>query len=412
MGGTAGPFKDGVNCRPTHRAPLRLLTARIARPPLQVGGEAGLQRLAAQAAALQRSVAEATARLAAAERARQADRAFLQVRQAQQMAALSAKKRGEMEARVARLSRSREALLAALGHHQGGGGAGAGGGGCGGGAVSDGEWQAKYEAIKGKLGRFKAMKKELAALEAEVAVAGRTRAVLEAQAGGPPADANQHHGPSALRGSRDGPLSATPAATATAAAAAAGQGVPGDLDSLRAAIASKKAELAPKVQQLRTARERFQDVEARLSAAREARDAAVGPLEARCADLDSEVASLQKEVDAAQAAAAAADSALVALQDGLARVAAEPGGAEALRERAERQASQAEAELRRLREQQRAIAAAAAGGLAQRAALRGAAAVLEAKIRAAAAGGAGGAAAAPPPLARSYSTATANVAVF
>jgi hypothetical protein len=74
----------------------------------------------------------------------------------------------------------------------------------------------------------------------------------------PPADANQHHGPSALRGSRDGPLSATPAATATAAAAAAGQGVPGDLDSLRAAIASKKAELAPKVQQLRTARERFQ----------------------------------------------------------------------------------------------------------------------------------------------------------
>jgi hypothetical protein len=47
--------------------------------PRQVGGEAGLQRLVAQAGALQRGLAEASARLAAAERGRQADRAYLPV---------------------------------------------------------------------------------------------------------------------------------------------------------------------------------------------------------------------------------------------------------------------------------------------------------------------------------------------
>lgn len=123
--------------------------------PCQVGGEAGLQRLAAQAAALQQSAAEASARLAAAERARQSDRAFLQVRQAQQMVAVSAKRRGELEARLERLARSRDALTAALGVHDNGGAAGGGGGG----GVSDAEWKAKYDAIKGRLAQFKAMKK-------------------------------------------------------------------------------------------------------------------------------------------------------------------------------------------------------------------------------------------------------------
>lgn len=71
------------------------------------------------------------------------------------MAAVSAKRRAELEAKLDRLARAREALMAALGAREeqlGGTGAGVG-------AVSDAEWKAKYEGVKGKLAQFKVMKK-------------------------------------------------------------------------------------------------------------------------------------------------------------------------------------------------------------------------------------------------------------
>jgi hypothetical protein len=92
------------------------------------------------------------------------------------MAALAAKRRGELQVRLDRLARAREALVATVGVEEGR--RGGGGGGAADGAVSDGEWRGKYEEVKGLLGRFKAAKKELAALEAEAFVLGRTVAVL------------------------------------------------------------------------------------------------------------------------------------------------------------------------------------------------------------------------------------------
>lgn len=52
----------------------------VAVSVLQVGGEAGLQQLSSQAAALQRGLDDSSARLASLARARQGDRADLQVR--------------------------------------------------------------------------------------------------------------------------------------------------------------------------------------------------------------------------------------------------------------------------------------------------------------------------------------------
>jgi len=128
---------------------------------IEVGGEAGLQRLAGQVSAMQQGVGEASARLAAAERARQADRAYLQVRQAQQMAAMAAKRRSELEARLERLALAREALLAALGaaeERKGAAGVRVGGHATGG-WVSDDDWKVKYEAVRGQLAQFKTAKK-------------------------------------------------------------------------------------------------------------------------------------------------------------------------------------------------------------------------------------------------------------
>jgi len=185
---------------------------------------------------------------------------------------------------------------------------------------------------------------ELSALEAEASVLARTLTVLGAPEEAPPASKD-----SSL-------LSSTVTATGSAA----------DLNALRDAIAARKAELAPKVQQLRAAREAFQvqcslevlDVqvhcccsqvdlnqqhhltptnapqalEARLSAAREAREAAVGPLERRCAALELEVASLKREADEGRAALGAAEAAVASLEES-ARLAAEGGGPDKLRER-------------------------------------------------------------------------------
>jgi intraflagellar transport protein 81 len=62
-----------------------------------------LQRLSLQAAQLQQSIAALQDARAAREKARQGDRAYLQVRQAQQMAGVVQRKREELAAKLERL---------------------------------------------------------------------------------------------------------------------------------------------------------------------------------------------------------------------------------------------------------------------------------------------------------------------
>jgi hypothetical protein len=82
------------------------------------------------------------------------------------MSSLVSRKKAELAAKVQRLQERHASLSAALDSsgsdsQQGPGGSG---------AVTEAEWKAKYDAVKAQLPGYKAMKRELAELEAEVCV--------------------------------------------------------------------------------------------------------------------------------------------------------------------------------------------------------------------------------------------------
>lgn len=77
------------------------------------------------------------------------------------MLTLVNKKKAELSAKLQRLQEQEDALRQQLDGSAAAAAAAPG-------AVSDEEWRSKYEAIKAKLPQYKAMKKELADLEAEV----------------------------------------------------------------------------------------------------------------------------------------------------------------------------------------------------------------------------------------------------
>lgn len=80
------------------------------------------------------------------------------------MSSLVSRKKSELAAKVQRLQEKHAGLAAAAHGHDGQQGAG----GCSSGVVSEQEYKAKHEAVKAQLPAYKAMKKELADLEAEV----------------------------------------------------------------------------------------------------------------------------------------------------------------------------------------------------------------------------------------------------
>eukprot|EP00878_Enallax_costatus_P041091 GHUV01047555.1.p1 GENE.GHUV01047555.1~~GHUV01047555.1.p1 ORF type:complete len:165 (+),score=58.04 GHUV01047555.1:213-707(+) len=98
-----------------------------------------------------------------------------QVRQAQQMSTLVARKKSELSAKLERLQEKRDTLAATLDSSK----AAAGGSITGG--ISDEDWRAKYEQIKSQLPNYKAMKKELSELEAEAFTLSRTVEILQQQ---------------------------------------------------------------------------------------------------------------------------------------------------------------------------------------------------------------------------------------
>lgn len=90
------------------------------------------------------------------------------------MSSLVTRKKSELSAKLQRLQDRHDSLAAALSSSSSGahdGGALGGGGGAPGAAISEAEWKAKYEGVKSQLPAYKAMKQELAELEAEVCLA-------------------------------------------------------------------------------------------------------------------------------------------------------------------------------------------------------------------------------------------------
>jgi hypothetical protein len=80
------------------------------------------------------------------------------------MSSLVTRKRSELAVKVKRLQERHDSLAAALDSS----GADGQHGGATAGAVTEAEWKAKYDAVKAQLPAYKAMKRELAELEAEV----------------------------------------------------------------------------------------------------------------------------------------------------------------------------------------------------------------------------------------------------
>ncbi|GIL46395.1 hypothetical protein Vafri_3392 [Volvox africanus] len=139
-----------------------------------ISTEMDLQRLQSQATALHNQIGEIQERKVAQDKARQGDKAYLQLRQAQQMATVSARKKEELTAKTDRLQEKKSALTAQLDKMNAeGGGSGA--------VFSEEEWRNKYESMKNKLPIYKKMKKELGDLEAEVFVLAHTEELLAAQ---------------------------------------------------------------------------------------------------------------------------------------------------------------------------------------------------------------------------------------
>jgi hypothetical protein len=143
-----------------------------------INTEGDLQRLLAHEGSLSQQIAAAQERLAATERSRAADRAYLPVRQAQQMCSLVGRKKAELGAKVQRLQERQAALSAVAAAADGGGTSSNGASAAAGGVISDADWRSKYEAVKAQLPVFKAMKRELAELEAEVSSLGEGTGVL------------------------------------------------------------------------------------------------------------------------------------------------------------------------------------------------------------------------------------------
>ncbi|KAF8065737.1 IFT81 [Scenedesmus sp. PABB004] len=282
-----------------------------------------------------------------------------QVRQAHQMAALVGRKRAELAAKLERLQERRDALAAELDS------SGARVGACG---VSDAEWAAKYAEIKAQLPAFKALKQQLADLEAEAFVLQRTLEVLGQQE-------------EELRGRTGGeePRAGAPAAGAETDEAGGAELAADDSDAeaVAAAVAHRKAELAPAIQELRALRAQHQELEAVHDERKAAYGAALGGLEAAVSGLEGDVAALAAEADAAAAALAQARARVAELGGSVERLAA--AGGEALRRRCQARLAEAEADLRRLREQQRGARDAAAHGQAQAAMLSDLAALLDLK---------------------------------
>jgi hypothetical protein len=83
------------------------------------------------------------------------------------MSSLVTRKKSELSAKLQRLQDRHDSLAATLNSSSGAHDDGAHGGAAGS-AVSEAEWKAKYEGVKSQLPAYKAMKQELAELEAEV----------------------------------------------------------------------------------------------------------------------------------------------------------------------------------------------------------------------------------------------------
>ncbi|GAX78455.1 hypothetical protein CEUSTIGMA_g5895.t1 [Chlamydomonas eustigma] len=261
-------------------------------PSKAVNSEFDLQKLQGQANSLHSQIAEIQERRVQADKARQGDKAFLQLRQAQQMATMVARKKDELSSKLERLQEKEKILKAQLDKLMDGN--------SGVGIVSDEEWRQKYESMKSALPQYKKMKKELGDIEAEVFVLAYTEELLQAQ---------------------EEALNTSIKKTAKKHGVAGFTDVANDLEKvseqkslidevkgmtlaeisktveeINASINDRKVRLAPHIKKLRLVRQQFADLEAEHNSLKQQYDASMSQYDNRVSSIESEVGALKAEL--------------------------------------------------------------------------------------------------------------------
>eukprot|EP00878_Enallax_costatus_P017239 GHUV01018100.1.p1 GENE.GHUV01018100.1~~GHUV01018100.1.p1 ORF type:complete len:564 (+),score=220.22 GHUV01018100.1:880-2571(+) len=326
-----------------------------------INTEGDLQRLFAQEQALKQQIGSIQDHLAAAERARAADRAFLQVRQAQQMSTLVARKKSELSAKLERLQEKRDTLAATLDSSK----AAAGGSITGG--ISDEDWRAKYEQIKSQLPNYKAMKKELSELEAEAFTLSRTVEILQQQENEMKRAVHKQEQKAGVQGYADvqGQLEkiSEEKEQVDEAKGAVLQEVSATVEQITASIEQKKVQLAPAIQELRALRTQFQELETVHAEKKAAYESAMGGLEATVSGIETEVSTLKADFEKSAAELDKIRNRVRELEQHVSRIGAT--GDDEYKRRCQMQLAESEENLSQLRAQQRQAAEQHTHGLRQ-----------------------------------------------
>lgn len=324
--------------------------------------EADLQALVQQVDKLRREIQTAQERKAAVEKSRQGDKAYLQVRQAQQMSTLVARKKEEVQAKLTRLQEKKAALMAEVEQEM------AKQAGQGGLSFSEEDWRAKYESMKSQLPTYKRMKKELGEIESEGAVLARTLEVLREQ------EANESTAVQKLE-KQQGVQGFSQVATdlekvseeksqLDEAKGATLQEISRTVDSINAAIKERKTKLAPHIKRLRVMRQEYLELENQYTEKKVAYDEVMAVVQRKTATLEEEVCGLKTEVLEKESLYHLLNCQMQLVDTDLRRAASAPT-AERMRDRLQQKIKQAEEAARKLRDQQRTLKETHNSGLSQ-----------------------------------------------
>ncbi|GFR42598.1 hypothetical protein Agub_g3529 [Astrephomene gubernaculifera] len=326
-----------------------------------ISTEMDLQRLQQQATTLHNQIQEIQERKVAQDKARQGDKAYLQLRQAQQMATVSARKKEELAAKQERLQEKKTALTAQLDKlNVDGGGSGT--------VFSEEEWRNKYESMKSKLPIYKKMKKELGDLEAEVFVLAHTEELLAAQEAAMLEKVKKVEKQQGISGFTDVAQHLEKVSEAKSQMDEE-KGmtlieISRTVEEINNAINQRKQQLAPQIKKLRSVRQDFAEFEAKYNEKKTAYDNVVATFEARTAALESEVAGLKAEVAEDESRYHLLHCQLHTTDQNIKKVTSGPA-AERLREKYETKLKEAEEATKALRERQREIKDTHTTGLSQ-----------------------------------------------
>lgn len=258
-----------------------------------VNTESDLQRLQGQANTLHTQIQEITERRAVADKSRAGDRTFMQLRQAQQMASVVARKREEVAAKHERLVEKKAGLTAQLEKLTAADGVA-------GGMVSEEEWRQKYEAMKAALPAYKKMKKELGDIEAEGFVLAYTEELLaaqEAELQGALKTIERKQGIAGFADVVSGMEKVSEAKSQIDEVKGMTlQEISHTVEEINTSINERKVRLAPQIKKLRAVRAQFAELEAEYAQAKGGHDSAMAAYDTRVSSLETEVSALKKDV--------------------------------------------------------------------------------------------------------------------